>query len=61
MDRYRQCFTGFDAVDAIVKFHGCSREEAVALGSKLLTQRLILHVNDKYVHATNVFGRSPKR
>eukprot|EP00750_Incisomonas_marina_P001245 INCI1103.2.p1 GENE.INCI1103.2~~INCI1103.2.p1 ORF type:complete len:780 (-),score=155.49 INCI1103.2:1662-4001(-) len=47
--KYRQCFTGFDAVDAIVKFHGCSREEAVALGSKLLTQRLILHVNDNHL------------
>lgn len=50
--RFKQCFTGSEAVDAIIKFHGCSRERAVKLGSNLLAQRLILHVNNKYVLAT---------
>ena len=47
--KFRQCFTGSEAVDAIIKFHGCNREEAVKLGANLLTKGLIRHVTDRYV------------
>lgn len=44
---YHHCFLGNEAVDWLVKKLNISREEAVKLGQKLITKKLVHHVHDE--------------
>jgi EAL domain-containing protein (putative c-di-GMP-specific phosphodiesterase class I) len=45
---YPQCFVGRDAVDWLVREQGLAREQAVAVGRRLLALGLIRHVVDEH-------------
>jgi small-conductance mechanosensitive channel len=44
---YTACFIGSEAVDWLVKYYKCTREEAVELGQLLLEKGILYHVVDR--------------
>ena len=45
---YQRCFVGSEAVDWLTKHLNISRPKAVAVGQKLVDQKVIHHVNDEH-------------
>lgn len=46
---YKRCFIGSEAVDWLVNNLKISRQQAVAIGKKLISKKIIHHVNDEHL------------